>query len=126
MPLACDQLLILFHLVKFSLMNTTHLEEQTASGGDLASDDMSVSNEGQVLLLGICRYAKLASQLGVDLSVKLVGDQGDTHSSFERLAAVVARPVHRIRLLRYIVHSVTKPKLNHANMQSKLSSVSTS
>ena len=66
-------------------MNSTHLEEQTTSGGGLASDDMSVSNDGQVLHLGSCRYAKQLSQFGV----KLVDDQGVTLSSFERLAAVV-------------------------------------
>ena len=61
------------------------------------------------------KRAKLFCQFGFDLSVKLVGNQGDTHSGFERLAAVVARPVQS-------ESSAQEPKLNHANMQSKLSS----
>ena len=96
--LVCEQLLILFQPVKFSLRNITHLEEHTTSGGGLVNDDMSVRIR--------------VSQFGDDLSVKLVGDRGVAHSSFERLAAICSGTSFILPLT----------KLNYANMEIKLSS----
>ena len=73
---------------------------------------MSVRNDGQLLLLRDGRHAIRVSQFGVDLSVKLVGDRGVGHSSFERLAAICSGTSFILPLT----------KLNYASMEIKLSS----
>ena len=78
------------------MKNTTQLEEVASSGSDLAILDMTVNDDGQVLLLGIGRRVWP-----------------------NRNARFLKRANH---LLGCIAHSVTKPKLNHANTQIKLSS----
>ena len=116
MPLVCGQLLILFPLVKFTLRNVTHLEEQTASGGGLSNVDVSLVDEGQVLLLGDSRRAIRGRQFGFNLSVELVGDQGDTHSSFERFAAVVVLSIGIVCSGTSLI--LLRNQLNHANILS--------
>ena len=118
--------LILFQLVKISLRNTTQLEEDTPSGGALATVDMPVHDDGHGLLLEVDRHVQPIKNPPVsDKHLRVASDDHASQLSSGGLHATVGfgHVLPTSRLLGCIDHSVTRPTKSKQALKRSLSSL---